>query len=333
METNRTPSPDASSTDAAVATTTDIVIEPTTEPAPRYALFDGHLPDEVDPLVAPGIEDSFTETRRLRRDGWTPERMRKFLEDFAESGVFLDACRAVGMSARAAYNLRDRDPLFDAGCDAARALARRRLADDLLSRSINGVIDRIYKDGVVVAERHRYDNRLSMAVLNRLDARLDRAEQNGERHLHVMRRWDEFLDAMGEDRREDGQALLAPPESGPESEPAQSASGHELHELHLDGGAQMEMEMDKDLHDVWEDDDGIWWTDYPPPADFDGDEQGDYGDDDYRRRLATDEQAVIDAEQEEDRAADLAQAEAQRDSYFFGVEAEAEPPSDSEPDA
>jgi hypothetical protein len=38
-----------------------------------------------------------------------------------------------------------------------------------MSRSRHGVIDRIYKNGGLVAERHRCDNRLTMAVLTRLD--------------------------------------------------------------------------------------------------------------------------------------------------------------------
>lgn len=40
----------------------------------------------------------------------------------------LEAARAAGMSAHAAYALRNRDPLFDAGWEAALTLARRRLA-------------------------------------------------------------------------------------------------------------------------------------------------------------------------------------------------------------
>ncbi|MFN3725710.1 MAG: hypothetical protein ACK4SZ_05325 [Allosphingosinicella sp.] len=58
-------------------------------------------------------------------------------------------------------------------------MARSRLADEAFSRSMNGIVDRIYRDGVIVAERHRYDNRLTMAVLARLDARVDRAEDRG----------------------------------------------------------------------------------------------------------------------------------------------------------
>jgi hypothetical protein len=84
--------------------------------------------------------------------------------------------------------------------------------------------------------------------------------------------------------------------------------------------------MDVDRHKVFEEEDG-WWTDYPPPAGFDGEEEGEYGDpnDDYRRRLSPAEQAVIDADEAEDRADQRARAEAQRDSYFgFGPDLEIE---------
>jgi hypothetical protein len=148
-------------------------------PAQRPAMLTAHMPELVDPLVPLHPETAFTETRALRHDGWTPERKRRFLERLAECGIVLEASLAAGMSARAAYNLRDRDPLFAAGWEAACVIARPRLADEAWSRSMNGVVERIYRNGVIVAEKHRYDNRLTMAVLARLDSRIDRAEEIG----------------------------------------------------------------------------------------------------------------------------------------------------------
>ncbi|MEO7827315.1 MAG: hypothetical protein ABIR60_09265, partial [Allosphingosinicella sp.] len=281
-----------------------------------------HMPEFVEPLTPSDLETSFSETRRLRHDGWTPEKKRLFLERFAECGVLVEACEAAGMSARAAYNLRDRDPLFAAGLDAACVKARAPLADEAYSRARNGVVERIYKDGIVVAERHRYDNRLTMAVLARLDSRIDRAEEKGAPHLALVARWDEYLDAVAEDRREDGLALLAPPEDSAPPEPLPAAGldtdpgDRELHELHL----EEEAGADEDPHSIWEDEEG-WWTDYPPPADFDGEEEGSFGDYEYRRTLSPAEQAVVDADLAEDAAeeaealaAGRAAAEARRDS-------------------
>ena len=97
---------------------------------------------------------------------------------------------------------------------AGRPDQRPRLADEAYSRAMNGVLERIYKDGAIVAERHRYDNRLTMSVLARLDARADRAEEKGAPHLALVARWDDYLAALGEDRREDGLALLLAVEAG-----------------------------------------------------------------------------------------------------------------------
>ena len=283
-------------------------------PAERPAMLTEHMPEIVEALVPLEPENAFTETRALRHDGWTPERKRLFLERLGECGVVLEASLAAGMSARAAYNLRDRDPLFAAGWEAACVIARPRLADEAWSRSMNGVVERIYRNGVIVAEKHRYDNRLTMAVLARLDSRVDRAEETGAPHLALVARWDDYLAALGEDRGDDARALLAPaapaaPE--PAADLRRIRGGHELHELHLRREAAMEV----DRHKVWEEEDG-WWTDYPPPAGFDGEEEGEYGDDDYRRRLSPAEQAVIDSDEAAERAEERARAEAQRDSYF-----------------
>lgn len=285
-------------------------------------LLTAHMPEFVDPLEPREPDNAFTETRSLRHDGWTPEKKRLFLERFAECGIIVEACEAAGMSAKSVYNLRDRDPLFAAGLDAASVKARAPLADEAYSRARNGVVERIYKDGIVVAERHRYDNRLTMAVLARLDSRIDRAEEKGAAHLAVAERWDEYLDALAEDRREDGLALLGPPAAPAPLAPATPLEGisrdRELHELHPDE----EPEIGEDRHMIWEDDDG-WWTDYPRPEGFDGEEEGSWGDYDYRRSLSPEEQAVVDSDIEEEEAEEaesnaeaLAIAEAQRDSYF-----------------
>lgn len=75
-----------------------------------------------------GFDASSTGDRRKSHRGWTPERKVLFHETLAQSGVVLEAARAAGMSAHAAYALRNRDPLFDTGWEAALTLARRRLA-------------------------------------------------------------------------------------------------------------------------------------------------------------------------------------------------------------
>src|SRR5688500_6053614 len=68
--------------------------------------------------------------------------------------------------------------------------------------------------------------------------------------------------------------------------------------------------------EVREDEEGIWWTSFPPPADFDGEEEGEYGDDSYKRTLSEREQVVVDAQIEEEDCEELAAQRARRDLFF-----------------
>jgi hypothetical protein len=110
--------------------------------------------------------------RRLRHDGWLPWKKAQFLLVLVAGGVVADGCRAVGMSVTSAYALKNRRSgrAFGKMWDAIMIhRARGRLADNNLSRAMNGFVEQVLKDGMVVAERRRFDNRLSMAMLTRLD--------------------------------------------------------------------------------------------------------------------------------------------------------------------
>lgn len=303
------------------------------ENAPTALLSYGrHAPDDPPPLEpSPNLDTVETETRHYRHDGWTPAARASFLDMLAKSGVVTDACRAVQRSSQAAYALRNRDPLFAAGWDAALSMARARLADDLFHRAINGTVDQIWKDGEVVAERHRHDNRLSIAVLNRLDARCDRAERIGEPALRVAANWEAYLAALGEDRIADAQAMLAPPPLEYDDDGAIFGQGSEsmlIHQLHQlrQGKALDEQEdfADEDDDDarIWIEDHS-WRTNFPPPDGFNGYENGIYGDEDYSRQCTPEERALLDVrypdafvdEAEEQRQTDAAE----RDSYFAAL--------------
>lgn len=144
-------------------------------------LIDGHTnPANIDTLVSDALDDSFTETsRHVRHDGWTPARERIFCENLAETGSVTHAARAAGLSAQSAYARRNTAAgrAFHLAWEAALIHARRRLSDELLSRAMNGCVEAIHRDGVIVAEKHRYDNRLSMAVLTRLDRQTEDSRQ------------------------------------------------------------------------------------------------------------------------------------------------------------
>ncbi len=101
--------------------------------------------------------------------GWTPELKARFLDRLASHGNARAACRNVGLSAEAAYRLRRRDMLFARGWAAALVLARENGQQVLGERAIEGVEEQIYYRGELVGTRRRFDSRLLLAHLARLD--------------------------------------------------------------------------------------------------------------------------------------------------------------------
>ncbi len=67
---------------------------------------------------------------RRRRDGWTPERQRRYVAALFETGHGGKAARAVGMTEQGAAKLRRRPDAasFARACEAAYRAARRRWA-------------------------------------------------------------------------------------------------------------------------------------------------------------------------------------------------------------
>jgi hypothetical protein len=331
--------------------------------------------------------------RPPRHDGFTLDRVRIFLDTLAATGVVADACRAAGVSRVAAYDLRKRTSgrAFSLAWDAALLLARPRVSDEVMSRSIHGVIDRVYRNGELVAERHRYDNRLTMAVLTRLDRQAEAMGEGAATARTIAGEWDQFLDIV-ESGGEGAEAFLcartpgaAAPEAAKEVESQASllarldsynkyAAGlpQEIKTCDLDP-AQMQCwseeqwaradhsglldrldpsdwpdaartrgetdangmckvrkayrarhdEADEDFAgcDVWEEEDGRWLTSFPPPAGFDGEEEGEPGAPDYQRTLTQEEIASLgstEEDEEAERAALLAEQEAAR-RRFFGL--------------
>jgi hypothetical protein len=111
-----------------------------------------------------------TGTPTIRHDGWTEARKAQFLEHLAGHGNVRATCARVGMSHEAAYKLRRRDALVARAWDAALNLAREASAQGLACRAIDGIEEEIWYRGEVVGTRRRYDTRLLLAHIARLDA-------------------------------------------------------------------------------------------------------------------------------------------------------------------
>lgn len=130
-----------------------------------------------------------TPTPTPRHDGWTPARKAQFLDDLAVHGNVQAACARVGMSREAAYRLRRRDPLVARAWAAALTLARESSAEVLGTRALDGILEDVWHRGEMVGTRRRYDSRLLLAHV----ARLDKLAEANEAASEDAGRFDELL--------------------------------------------------------------------------------------------------------------------------------------------
>lgn len=126
-------------------------------PPPVAADMDDSLPPDLEFEPVP---------RRARSNGLTPKRQRLFIKYLALTGSVQAACRAIGCSDHAIYHLRN-SPGADSFAQAwERAVERgaRRVRDVLVEQAIEGIPERIYKDGELVAERRVFNTRAQMWI-------------------------------------------------------------------------------------------------------------------------------------------------------------------------
>ena len=100
----------------------------------------------------------------------TPERKLRFLDCLSQHGNVRVAAARVGVSRSGLYLARRRDPAFAAGWRAALCRARDHAEAVLAERALDGVEEQVFYHGEVIATRRRFDTRLLLAHLARLDA-------------------------------------------------------------------------------------------------------------------------------------------------------------------
>lgn len=269
----------------------------------------------------------------IRHDGWTGEKMAVFCESLAETAVVAEACDAAHMGISGAYAARRRNPVFAAAWDAALSIARERLADTLLARSMEGNIEQIYKDGELVGERHVLDNRLGLAILRRLD----RLAETG-RSLHstpLPMRKAAAPAIVAAERSFDWESMVGALHAGDDEGVAKAlallnesafslSKGHEVEEVEdppirhpHDDSADVEYVDHWDR--CWKDGiDDIWLTNFPPPPGFVGYQQCEWGDPDetYERACTPEEVAILEAHAAAERAVERAREDVLRDEWF-----------------
>ena len=121
------------------------------------------------PIEATPFDGIPLESSRNRLAGWSAERQKLFLTVLAETGQVHLAAAAARLSVRSAQALRVRSPAFNAGWRMAEQLGAGRLAPIAFDRAINGRVEQVYQDGVLVAERRVPNDKLLMWLLARLD--------------------------------------------------------------------------------------------------------------------------------------------------------------------
>jgi hypothetical protein len=97
------------------------------------------------------------------------ERQAAFLSALVECGSARRAARAAGVSHQTVYRARRACAAFRRGWDAALIQARAYAEDVLATRALDGVEEEVFYRGELIATRRRYDSRLLLAHLARLD--------------------------------------------------------------------------------------------------------------------------------------------------------------------
>jgi hypothetical protein len=150
---------------------TDLLPPPLPTPTPAPAADPAGDSSSAQPSAPTPLDGVALPESRNRLAGWSAERQRVFLETLAETGSVHLASSAARLSARSAYRLRTRSPAFAAAWDSALQLSVGRLSAIVFDRAINGRIEQLFEDGVLVGERRVPSDRLLTWLLARLDPR------------------------------------------------------------------------------------------------------------------------------------------------------------------
>jgi hypothetical protein len=273
---------------------------------------------------------------------WSPANQRGFLEAFAESGNVEASAKAVSMSPQSAYRFCSRDAgrVFKMGWDAAVLIARRRVEGEMLQRALVGqqeIYERDPESGKVT--RTRIHNGTTMAMLKRLDqmawgkdnshadiAIAQIVAQDFERFLDLVEAGGSGAEAILFLKARDGG--LVPMASIPglieAAEFAKQPNLSQKSEGFQDEEAEFTSEAEAANMTIWycEYADG-WRTNFPPPEDFIGEEDGEFGCEGYARELDDEEEICRLRIAEEETAPLRVAGEAARRAWFGIVETKA----------
>jgi len=176
----------------------------TTEPTADWP-FDRAVTGLVD--IVPGPID-FTPVPRLRRrrNGWTQEAQRAFIDALSECGCVARSARSIGMTPRSAYRLLESEGAesFAEAWDQAIALGIERLRSEAFDRAFRGTWVPIVRRGRIVRTEKRVCNRLAIALLSGRDGSVaDNRERASSRRRYRLKLRAENERRAAEQRRRD----------------------------------------------------------------------------------------------------------------------------------
>ncbi len=123
---------------------------------PKHALMSDNVPVTIDQTLAAPQQ-------------FTRDAQADFLDALSNWGNVGAAARYAGVGRTTVYRMRRACPRFRRLWDAAPVLARPQVEAVLADRALNGVEEQVFYHGEEVALRRRYDARLLLAHLGRLD--------------------------------------------------------------------------------------------------------------------------------------------------------------------
>lgn len=146
----------------------------------RFAHARGVIEDDV---RAQAERDVATAHKR-----WTPEARARFLEMLSLDGNVRCAARNAGFSHTSAYAEKRRNADFHRAWEAALMLARDCVEQVLYDRAIHGIEEAISYQGEITATRVRHHPQLLIALLARLDQRVnnDDSQRGAARFAQVI---------------------------------------------------------------------------------------------------------------------------------------------------
>lgn len=260
---------------------------------------------------------------------WTPQCQRAFLLALAFGGSVMRAAKEVNKSPRSGYDLRFRrdGAAFRLGWDAAILVSRDVVQDMLMDRAVNGYEEVTSKldDGTVM--RGRFDNRLGMGLLGRLDRMAEAQAIKGSRNAQVMlvcQDFESFLDLI-ERGGKGAEAALFFEARNPSPLESERAFDYELDRISAAEQAIPDMldeepEVAAKRLGIWFDEDEQEWRTNFPKADGEEDESvtetGFFGDEDYERSLSDAEEIAHLAALTRTRQPWISAAAKARDAWF-----------------